>query len=80
MSAQTLIRFFDAGAYECQIDGCECPFAYVSWKEETDRYGDDRLFVVFECQWGHTATLSLQQRKGEALYHVEVETDPEMVA
>lgn len=77
MSAETLIRFFDAGPYECQIDDCTCPFGSLDWTTGTYPDGSEVLEIEFTCQWGHTTTLSLNQRKGEILYHVDVETDPE---
>jgi len=79
MSAETLIRFFDADAYECQIDDCGCKFASLGWTTGIYPDGSEALEVEFACHWGHTAILSLSQRKGEILYHVKVETDPEMV-
>ena len=74
-----LLQFFAAGHYECDVEDCACPFASFTYEIGSYPDGSEVVLLIFECQWGHTTRLSLNQRKGEVLYHVEVETDPEMV-
>ena len=75
--SKPLVKLFDAGAFECQVDDCGGPWVTFHWEPGRYADGSDVLYLEFDCQWGHTTTVSLSERKGQTLYSVKTETDPE---